>query len=443
MARESADPLTDAFPERAGQHWAMRRPAPVSNAAAVYQRCLQHQRQGLSVAYVHVPFCLNHCLFCGFYRERAADTAMRSYVDLVIAELGRDRDSPWQSGAPIDAVYLGGGTPSALATDDLVRLLEALRRDLPLADDCEVTVEGRVIDFGLDKARACADAGATRVSVGIQSFDTALRRRLGRKADGETAAAFLAELRDLGQLTVVCDLIYGLPGQTEAIWRRDLATCVDLAIDGVDLYALSVFKTSPLQKAIDRGTLPPPAPITEAALRYRQGMETLEAAGWQHLTQAHWRRTAREGNVYNAAVKASAAGLAFGSGAGGRIAGYRYMLHASLDRYRAQVESGDKPIMMMLEPASQARAQSYVAGELERGRLALPGLVERTDARFVAAVEPLLAQWAEAGLLRREDETLNLTAAGWFWQTNLVAALSELLGSWSADPAPQRASSPH
>ncbi len=138
-----------------------------------------------AVAYIHVPYCQNHCLFCGFFQNVWRPGASAAYVDDVVGELARLADTPLVASAPISAVYLGGGTPSALDTGDLVRLVEALYRFLPLAPDCEITVEGRAYGFGVHKAAAALDAGATRISIGVQSFDTKIRKSLGRKLSGE------------------------------------------------------------------------------------------------------------------------------------------------------------------------------------------------------------------------------------------------------------------
>src|SRR5690606_5646059 len=125
--------------------------------------------------------------------------------------------------------YVGGGTPSALSARDLARLLETARQRLPLAADCEITVEGRIIHFDGEKIDACIEAGANRISIGVQSFDTAVRRRQGRRTGKEEAIRFLADIRDRNRVALVVDLLFGLPGQTEDVWREDLRIAADLA----------------------------------------------------------------------------------------------------------------------------------------------------------------------------------------------------------------------
>src|SRR5690606_30018631 len=104
---------------------------------------VEAERRG-RLAYVHVPFCANHCLFCAFYRNAYKPEAVSAYADLVIDEIAREAAAPGVSSQPVQAVYLGGGTPSALSARDLTRVLGTVRQHLPLVPDCEITMEGRI-----------------------------------------------------------------------------------------------------------------------------------------------------------------------------------------------------------------------------------------------------------------------------------------------------------
>jgi oxygen-independent coproporphyrinogen-3 oxidase len=179
-------------------------------------------RTGKSVAYLHIPFCENHCLFCGFYQNPWHTNHSASYADAMIKEIKAEKDSPLQASGPIHAVYFGGGTPTALESTDLCRIIEAVRHYLPLASDCEITIEGRIFSFPLEKAKACFATGANRISIGVQTFETKLRKRLGRKVDGDQAQAFLRDLVALDQGAIVIDLMYGLPEQSLKSWERDV-----------------------------------------------------------------------------------------------------------------------------------------------------------------------------------------------------------------------------
>ncbi len=286
-----------------GTRWLTSKPVPTGEMGATWEKMCATPRAGKTVAYIHIPFCSNHCLFCNFYRNSTRRNRSAGYVDDLLREIRREADTTMVQSAPVHAVYLGGGTPSDLDAADLARLLHTLRECLPLAGDCEITVEGRATGFDDAKVLTCLDAGANRFSFEIQTFDTRVRRRLGRRLEGSEVMAFLRKICKLDRAAVVCDLIFGLPGQSRESWGEDLAICKDLGLDGVDLYCLTLLPSSPLAAAIGKGAIAPGPPLQEQAALYAIGVKELEKAGWRQLTTAHFARETRERNLYNQLIK--------------------------------------------------------------------------------------------------------------------------------------------
>ena len=128
----SDEPLALAFAGRRPVHpFVGLSPVPDSEWTQTWTEMTSSARRGKSLAYIHVPFCETHCLFCGFYQHAWHPSLGRRYVDALIDHLRRDRDQPYQSGVPIQAVYFGGGTPTLLSAADLARAIEAVREHLP------------------------------------------------------------------------------------------------------------------------------------------------------------------------------------------------------------------------------------------------------------------------------------------------------------------------
>jgi oxygen-independent coproporphyrinogen-3 oxidase len=430
FARLDGDPMGGAFPSRrAVMPWRGARPLAVDEIPEAWFRLMSGQASGRDrVAYIHVPFCANHCLFCGFYRNAHTPQAASAYADLVIAEIAHEAGAPAVRDRPVGAVYLGGGTPSALSATDLARVLGTARRELPLADDCEITVEGRIIHFDAEKIDACVAAGANRISIGVQSFDTAVRRRQGRRSDREAVIAFLAGIRARPDVVLVVDLLFGLPGQTGEVWREDLRIAADLAPDGIDLYGLNLIPGTPLHAAAAAGKLRPFG-LREMGAMYRSGAEFLAARGWSQISNSHWARTPRERNRYNLSVKAGAECLAYGSGAGGSIGRYGYGLSGALQTYRDEVSAGRKPLDAMTVSDDLQPLRDYVAAGFEVGRLDLGGLGLPRRREVMAPFSALLEQWQAAGLVVLSGDVAHLTTAGRFWYGNLIAAFGEVIGN--------------
>ncbi|MCL6262369.1 heme anaerobic degradation radical SAM methyltransferase ChuW/HutW [Craterilacuibacter sp. RT1T] len=373
-----------------------------------------------ALAYVHIPFCANHCVFCGFYRNGWNPESARRYTDRLIAELEADaaRRAP---GGSIQALYLGGGTPTLLAAEDLARLLDALRATLPLSDDCEITVEGRISHFTPEKVDACLASGANRFSIGVQTFDSAIRRRLGRKHPGDEAADYLAWLAAYSGQVVVADLIFGLPGQSEAIWRRDLEIALGLGLAGLDVYAFNLMPQLPIVRMIEKGAFPPAPGLAEQLQQYRIACQLFADAGWAQLSNSHFGTPdGGERNRYNLAIKSGASCLAFGAGAGGNLAGISYALEPDLARY-LETPPAQKPLARMACAATGKHWLPVLQGEIETGRFRLAAL-PRPELTL-----PLLQHWAGQGLLLLDGTYARLTTEGRFWGPTMMRHLADTL----------------
>jgi oxygen-independent coproporphyrinogen-3 oxidase len=228
--------------------------------------------------YLHVPFCERVCPYCDFAVEAARPLAAdreAAYVDALLAELEARRGD--FAGLALATVYLGGGTPSLLAPASVARLLGAVRAAFPGAPR-ETTLE--VNPSTVERARlpGFRAAGVDRLSVGVQSFDDLVLRRLGRAHRAEEAHATLAAARAAGFENVSLDLIFGVPDQSEASLERDLDLVVDFGPEHVSAYALTFEPGTPFGRARETGRLAAPADDRVADAYERVG-ERLAAAG--------------------------------------------------------------------------------------------------------------------------------------------------------------------
>ena len=303
FGRIGADPLTEAFPRKRVVHAGIDG-TPVSPAEAqhIWQRLMEKEPVGnpTQTAYIHIPFCKTKCLYCAFFQNGTDQAVEDAYVDALILDLQRESAAPRLKNGLLHSVFIGGGTPTSLSVRNAQRLLQTIRECLPLANDYELTMEGRIHDLVPEKMDAWMAGGVNRMSLGVQSFDTTVRRQVGRLDDKETVLRNLAALRAYNQCVVVIDLIYGLPGQTHEIWKADLNSLIESGVDGVDLYQLNVFDNSDLAKRIQAGALPPAATTKEQARMFAFGRSYLEARKYNRLSACHWSRTEKSAFVVKA-----------------------------------------------------------------------------------------------------------------------------------------------
>ena len=162
FGRETDDPLTESFPRKRVVHAGVRgEVVPPAEAQETWRSIMNTpaKKGEVQTAYIHIPFCKTKCLYCGFFQNAAQQSAEDDYVEALIEEIEAAADAPRLKGGLIHAVFIGGGTPTSLSAENAVRVLSTLRRVLPLANDYELTLEGRIHDLVPEKSpsiRRCA-----------------------------------------------------------------------------------------------------------------------------------------------------------------------------------------------------------------------------------------------------------------------------------------------
>ena len=201
------------------------------------------QLQGLPPLslYVHLPWCIQKCPYCDFnsheWRGDDARSAQDAYIDALFADLEASLPLIW--GRTVHTIFLGGGTPSLFSPEAIDRLLSEVRALLRLEADTEITLEANPGTFEKDRFKAFREAGVTRLSVGVQSFDDRFLQALGRVHDGAQARAALEEAARTFD-TFNLDLMYALPGQTLVDLDRDLDAALAFAPPHLSVYHLTI-----------------------------------------------------------------------------------------------------------------------------------------------------------------------------------------------------------
>lgn len=245
--------------------------------------------------YVHVPFCLRRCGYCDFNTYTAVDlgagASRGNYAAMVEREMRLVRD--WQLEHGIDkpaasTVFFGGGTPTILPAADLITLLDAIREIWGVESGAEITTEANPDTVDADYIKALADGGFTRISFGMQSAVPHVLATLDRTHTPANVEAGVRAAERAG-LRASVDLIYGAPGESLDDWRESVRTAIDLGVDHISAYALTVEPTTKMGRQIAAGLLPKPDDDDEAA-KYEIADELLSAAGLQWYEVSNWAR---------------------------------------------------------------------------------------------------------------------------------------------------------
>lgn len=294
--------------------------------------------------YVHVPFCAARCGYCDFNTYTPAEAgggATDAFVEAAIAEvrlaahvLGPDRPDA-------ATVHLGGGTPTLLEPAQLARILDAIRDEIGVRDDAEITIEANPESVDPRSLHALRGAGIDRISLGMQSAASHVLATLDRAHTPGRAVAAAREARAAGFAVVGLDLILGTPGETDADWDATLDAALSADPDRLSVYALTVEPGTALAARVRRGRVAAPDQDVQAR-RYERADAALAAAGLQWYEVANWSTGPATRSAHNHGYWVGNDWWGVGPGAHSHVGGVRWwnvLRPASYARRLAQEES--------------------------------------------------------------------------------------------------------
>lgn len=378
--------------------------------------------------YVHIPFCEAICSFCAFMRVRGKED-FQPYVDAVLRQLKSVANTAWSQIKPFEAVYFGGGTPTCLSTEQLVMLVSTIRESFPLSPTCEFTIEGRFSGLDTEKIAALQQAGVSRMSLGVQTFDTKRRQSLGRLCSGDEVIQFIGEAGKSGSLSINLDLLYALPGQTPDQWIDDLQTAIHSGATGCSTYPLIPFPKSPLMKSIEAGKQAPLPSLEEEYALFQVIADVLDhSPTWQRMSSFHIGDPRSETVKYNSARLGQWDILGLGSGAGGSIHNVSYMNPLNIEQY--QSGAGKAPIVAQFASirSDEVSKQMHWYSLFSSSGITQSD-IDNAPREIVSFCELLY----ELNFVETDGRKLRLTATGHFWVYTLQALLSDLIGSLVKD----------
>ncbi len=297
--------------------------------------------------YVHVPFCASRCGYCAFNTYTVADLGGRDlrlgYAEAARREIRLARAALGPDVAPVQTVFFGGGTPTALAPAELVSILAAVQAEFATAPDLEVTVEANPDSVDRAALEQLRRGGVTRMSFGMQSVRSSVLAVLERSHTPGAAAVAVRDAQAAGFEHVSLDLIYGTPGETDADWRASLDAALAAGPDHVSAYGLTVEPRTRLAAQVRQGRLPEPDEDT-LVRRYETADEVLSAAGFAWYELSNWARATGSRCRHNMLYWRNHHWWGIGPGAHSHVGGTRWWNVAHPDAYLSRVELGALPV---------------------------------------------------------------------------------------------------
>lgn len=356
--------------------------------------------------YVHVPFCIKKCRYCGFTSFAGEEGKIDSYFERLLEELKAFIEAAGAN-RRIDSVFFGGGTPTLAGPENISKVLGALKNIIE--PDAEITVEGNPKTFTYADLVKYRQAGVNRLSIGCQSLDDNILERLGRV---HTKAEFLQSFqaaRDAGFDNINVDLMFAVPGQDMAIWEKTLEEVIDLSPEHISFYSLQIEEGTPFYDEYKFGKLDGISDEEERKMHHR-AIEMLEDAGYVHYEISNAAKPGRECR-HNLKYWNMDEYIGIGLGASSFYNGKRVKNTDALDKYL----DGDYVEESVLETQKDIAGETVFTGLRKREgflKSRFEEIVGVSYDDFYRYIYEERSKFIEQGFLVEDEERVYLTEEG-------------------------------
>ena len=359
-----------------------------------------------SSAYVHIPFCTQICYYCDFSKVFIKNQPVDAYLEHLIQET-----RSYEIGK-LRTLYIGGGTPTALSAQQLAYLLTELPKVMDLSEVEEFTIEANPGDLDPDKIAVLKESQVNRISLGVQTFDNKMLKKIGRSHQEQDIYDNIHHLKQAGFDNISIDLIYALPGQTMDQVKENVAKAIGLDIPHMSLYSLILENHTVFMNRMRRGKLPLPKEELEAEM-FEYIIEELEKAGFEHYEISNFSKPGFESR-HNLVYWDNAEYYGLGAGASGYVDGIRYKNHGPIRHYLEAVEAGKARITEEHLTLEEKMEEELFLGLRKKTGVSKARFEEKFGISFDQRYGQVVASLTEQGLLVPDDKQVRMTKRGLF-----------------------------
>jgi len=292
-------------------------------------------------AYIHIPFCEHICYYCDFNKVFLEGQPVDEYIDRLLKEIELTlQKHPTKIS---DTIYIGGGTPTSLTAAQLDVLLAGIHRLLPTSTTKEFTIEANPGDLTEEKLHVIKHHGIHRLSMGVQTFNNRLLKKIGRKHSAEDVYDTIRLLEKNQFDNVSIDLIYALPGQTLEDFRDTLHRAIDLGLPHYSMYSLILENKTMFMNWVRQGRLELPSQEVESQM-FEEAIEAMDKAGHRQYEVSNFATPGKE-SQHNLIYWNNENYFGFGAGASGYLNNVRYKNYGPIQHYLKPLREGQLPTL--------------------------------------------------------------------------------------------------
>ena len=357
-------------------------------------------------AYVHIPFCTQICYYCDFSKVFIKNQPVDSYLEHLLEEF-RSYDIQ-----KLRTLYIGGGTPTALSASQLEVLLKGLTENLDLSVLEELSIEANPGDLDADKIAVLKNSAVNRVSLGVQTFDDKMLKKIGRSHLEKDIYENIDRLKLAGFDNISIDLIYALPGQTMEQVKENVAKAIGLDIPHMSLYSLILENHTVFMNRMRRGKLPLPKEELEAEM-FEYIISELERAGFEHYEISNFSKSGFESR-HNLMYWDNAEYYGIGAGASGYVDGVRYKNHGPIRHYLSAVEEGNARFTEEHLGQKEQMEEEMFLGLRKKSGVSMARFEEKFGRSFDGLYGEIVKDLVQQGLMQIEGDRVRMTKRGLF-----------------------------
>ena len=357
-------------------------------------------------AYVHIPFCTQICYYCDFSKVFIKNQPVDSYLEHLLQEF-HSYDIQ-----KLRTLYIGGGTPTALSASQLKVLLEGLTKNLDLSMLEELTIEANPGDLDADKIAVLQNSAVNRVSLGVQTFDDRMLKKIGRSHTEKDIYENIDRLKLAGFDNISIDLIYALPGQTMDQVKDNVTKAIALDIPHMSLYSLILENHTVFMNRMRRGKLPLPKEEVEAEM-FEYIIAELEKAGFEHYEISNFSKLGFESR-HNLMYWDNAEYYGIGAGASGYVDGVRYKNHGPIRHYLKAVEEGSARINEEHLSQREQMEEEMFLGLRKKSGVSMARFEEKFERSFQELYGEIVKDLIQQGLMQLDGDRVRMTKRGLF-----------------------------
>ncbi|MEK5523566.1 coproporphyrinogen III oxidase [Heyndrickxia sporothermodurans] len=362
-------------------------------------------------AYIHIPFCDHICYYCDFNKVFLKGQPVDDYVDKLVEEMKYTiANNPTNQ---LKTIFVGGGTPTVLNENQLKKLCEGIRTNLPF-EDGEFTFEANPGDLSEDKLRILKEYGVNRLSFGVQSFNDELLKKIGRTHTSKEVYQTVHKAQSAGFTNISIDLIYSLPGQTEEDFKDTLSKAFQLELPHYSSYSLIVEPKTIFYNLMKKGKLHLPSEESEANM-YSLLMDEMGKHGYEQYEISNFSKPGYESR-HNLVYWNNEEYYGFGAGAHGYVDGTRQSNIGPIKKYIEKIQDKQLPIFEtnVLTPAEMMEEHMFLGLRKNEG-ISISQFNNRFDKPLLTVFEKPIKEMIEKGWLEIVEGYVRLTKAGRFF----------------------------